>query len=213
LTACIKKNLHIILIIFLSLSTSQGQINLHLQMQKPILVSEFSKQLNSWNWSGRFRWRNSVDSLWHWQFAQTYRSNLLSPAAGANKWKDETNLNACFYYGKPSLLSGIYTRNWIQSDKQIASDNQFASHVMGLFTRWQKDEISLSPYSGYQHSKNRNKVEWGWDVGLRGRIIRLQLGNYTNDIMAQTDYDIYKNLRNYESIVNKYFDIREIKVK
>lgn len=199
MTIRIYKKLLITLLTSLYLNCALGQIILHPQKQNPRLLSEFSKQLNSWNWSGQFQWRSGADSLWNWQIAQSYRSNLLNYAAGANKWKDETSLNAYFYLGKKDLLGGIYTRNWIQSDKQVSKDNRFASHVLGLFTKWNWQKLSFSPYSGYQFSRNRSKVDWGWDVGLNSKLKKYKIGDYTAALEAQADYDLYDKRQNFEN--------------
>ena len=176
-----------------------GQINLPAQRKNPALNSEFSKQTNTWNWSGFFRWSDNRRSAWHWQVNGHYRSNLLVPALGPDQWKDETNFTGYFYYGPSVWLVGIYSKSWLQSDKQISADNRFANHALGMFGRWQWKTLNLTPYVGYQNARNRNKVDWGWDVGLKSHLRRFEIGDYRTDLLAQSDYDFYDQRRNYEN--------------
>lgn len=186
-------------VFMLSFGFVHGQIILQDSLQKPLLISDFSKQLSTWTWNGQFQWRGSSDSLWRWQAVQHYRSNLLTNARSVNKWKDEVNFSAYFYFGKAQWLSGIYTKSWLQNDRQIAKDNKFANHKMGLFTKLIWKNLSISPYSGYQYARNRDKVDWGWDVGLNGKIKNYKLGDYSAGLEAQTDYDFYEQRQNYEN--------------
>ena len=161
--------------------------------------SEFQKQQTTWNWIFQFDLNSSPASLWLWNVSERFRSNLLVPNSISKLWKDEHKFRAAFYRNLVPLKIGLYADSWIQNDEQVSLKNRYANHVLGLTANYQKNQFLLVPFLGYQQLQTRSKIEWGWDVGLRGRITRLQLGNYTNDIMAQTDYDIYKNLRNYEN--------------
>ncbi len=199
LTASKMNHLHVYFLIVFSFCLLQGQIVLKKNDRKPILISEFSKQTNSWNWTESFDWINTQNSLWHWQVSDVYRTNLLIPSVGPDKWKDETNFSGYFYYGPASWYTGIYSRNWIQSDEQFSANNQFASHAMGMFSRINSQNLTISPYAGYQYSKNRTKTDWGWDLGLAAKINSYKLGDYSTSIEAQSNYDFYDERQNYEN--------------
>jgi len=165
----------------------------------PFFSSEFQKQQTTWNWFFQFDMRNPAASLWQWNVSEHFRSNLIIPNSVSKLWKDEHKFHGTFYRNLAPFKMGFYADSWIQNDEQVSLKNKYANHGLGLTASFQKNQFFLVPFLGYQQLQTRSKTEWGWDVGLRGRIIRLQLGNYTNDIMAQTDYDIYKNLRNYDN--------------
>ncbi len=55
------------------------------------------------------------------------------------------------------------------------------------------------PHLGYQKSRNRQKIDWGWNVGLRGEMKRYNLGDYQADLRAESEYDFYDKRQNYEN--------------
>jgi len=200
LTALKLNHLHTcIFVLLVTACLTQGQINLKTYNRGPVLNSEFSKQTNSWNWSGNFEWINTRDSSWHWQLSELYRTNLLIPSIGPDKWKDESNFTGYFYYGPSSWYSGIYSKNWVQNDEQFSANNQFASHALGMFTKINHKNYSAAPYAGYQYSKNRTKTDWGWDAGLAADVKNFKLGDYSTSIEAQSNYDFYDERQNYEN--------------
>ncbi len=189
----------VLIIMVLHYSLPAQQLNTSTVTLPPFFSSEFQKQQTTWNWSFQFELSNSPASLWEWNIREQFRSNLLVPNTFSKLWKDEHKFRGTFYRNLSPLKMGLYADSWIQNDEQVSLKNKYANHVLGLTARYKKNQFLLIPFLGYQQLQTRNKTEWGWDVGLRTRITRFQLGNYTNDIVAQTDYDFYKNLRNYDN--------------
>ncbi|HGY56298.1 MAG TPA: hypothetical protein ENK44_11375 [Caldithrix abyssi] len=166
---------------------------------QPYFNSEFQKQQSTWNWYFQFELNNRPGSVWEWNVREQFRSNLLVPNALSKLWKDEHNFRGTFYRNIAAVKLGLYADSWLQNDEQVSTKNTYANHALGLTARYGTPGFSLDPYIGYQQLQTRSKTEWGWDVGLRGRISRFELGNYTSDIEAHSDYDFYRNLRNYEN--------------
>lgn len=175
------------------------QLNTQTVPLSPFFSSEFQKQQTTWNWLFQFELSNSPASLWEWNVHERFRSNLLVPNTVNKLWKDEHKFRGTFFRNLTVIKMGLYTDSWIQNDEQVSSKNKYANHALGVTARYQNNKVLLVPYLGYQQLQTRSKTEWGWDVGLRGRVTQFQLGNYMNDIVLQTNYDFYKNLRNYDN--------------
>ncbi len=144
-----------------------------------------------------------------WSVRERFQSNLLIPAEGDKKWKDEHRLRGLVYWNLKPFLTGIYFNSWFQSDKQVSANNQFANHAMGLFA--QKNIFTyfrISPYLGYQYARNRRHVDWGWDTGMSLKVNRYRFANYTANINAATNLDLYPTRRNKEYDVVSYFATR-----
>ncbi len=131
---------------------------------------------------------------------------MLIPAEGRKKWKDEHLLHGLFYWNFNPATTGLYFNSWFQSDKQVSANNQFANHALGLFL--QKtilNRLRLSPYAGYQYARNRRHVDWGWDTGMSLKLNRYQFSDYSTDLNAASNFDIYPTRRNKEYDVVSHF--------
>ena len=77
----------------------------------------------------------------------------------------------------------------------------FANHIIGIKTNYSpKDNLTISPYMGYQHDEKvtpiRTYDDLGWDVGLVGEYNNFVLDNYIGSFGTEVDYDIYPNRQN-----------------
>ncbi|MBD3224907.1 MAG: hypothetical protein GF313_09265 [Caldithrix sp.] len=172
----------------------------------PLFRLNFQKQSTTWNWLGRFSHQNhESSSAWYWQVNETFESNLLIPSVGKKQWKDENHFRARFLIKHGDWRSGIYTRSWLQSDRQVSLDNRFGNHAIGLKSQLDPNQhFTFTPYMGYQQSRNRKITDWGWDVGIDGETRNLRLGQYRTDINAKSEYDFYDKRQNFQN----QFDIR-----
>ncbi|NOX88394.1 MAG: hypothetical protein GXO77_05150 [Calditrichaeota bacterium] len=153
--------------------------------------------------------KNQAFTRFNWYVKERFQSNLLIPAEGNKKWKDEHLLDGLIYLNYNSFKTGLYFNSWYQSDMQVSLNNQFGNHRMGLFTQNKVGKyLTLSPYLGYQYSKNRTHVDWGWDTGMQLKINRFKLSNYTTNLNFATNYDIYPARRNIEYDLTTHFSTR-----
>ncbi len=204
-----KRTIFVLFIVFLTVPL-QAQIpeTDHLRF-RPQLNTDFYKQINTYNWLGTFTIRNSKPARFNYFVRDRFQSNLLIPAEGNKKWKDEHTLDGLLYWNHWQQKMGLYFYSWYQSDKQVSLSNQFGNHRLGLF--WQKrffNQLELAPYLGYQNAKNRSHVDWGWDTGARLHLDRYHFNNYTADLRASTNLDFYPQRQNKEYDVNSYFTSR-----
>ncbi len=172
-------------------------------------MTDFYKQSTTWNWLGVFAMKSKADSGMSWSFRERFQSNLLIPAEGRKKWKDEHLLHGLFYFNWNPTVGGLYFNSWFQSDKQISANNQFANHAMGLFL--QKTvfkHFRISPYLGYQYARNRRHIDWGWDTGMSLKLNRYRFSNYSTDLNAATNFDVYPTRRNKEYDLVSHFSTR-----
>lgn len=194
-----------ILLLILSTNIVSGQINLvYPSSPNAVLHTNFYKQVTTWNWFGHFDMANTINNSWHWQVMETFQSNLLTPSKGKKQWKDEHNFKGYFHRQAGYFLLGLYSKSWLQSDKQVSANNQFANHAIGAFTVFNhKNRLRLTPYLGYQQSKNRTRIDWGWDAGLKGGVNNLHLGDYRTNFDIESNYDLYDKRQNF----NNKFDV------
>ncbi len=173
------------------------------------LQTNFYKQINTYNWIGNFIYRSKLNNTFNLFVRDQFQSNLLIPAEGRKKWKDEHTLDGLLYWGKNNLNTGLYFYSWYQSDKQVSLNNQFGNHKMGLFmenTFFKK--LTIAPYLGYQNAKNRSYIDWGWDTGARIHLDRYHFNAYTFDLTANSNLDFYPHRQNKEYAFNSYFTSR-----
>ena len=164
--------------------------------------TDFYKQLTTWDWQGQMDIASIRDSAWNWQFSELFQSNLLIPALGSKKWKDEHQFRGSVYYKQPDFDYGLYANSWYQSDEQGSGNNEFGNQAIGLFSSYKyKNLATLTPYTGYQQSKNRNIVDWGWDVGLKGGITNFRLGDYRTTTELESNYDFYDKRQNFDNTI------------
>lgn len=131
-----KRTIFVLFIVFLTVPL-QAQIpeTDHLRF-RPQLNTDFYKQINTYNWLGTFTIRNSKPARFNYFVRDRFQSNLLIPAEGNKKWKDEHTLDGLLYWNHWQQKMGLYFYSWYQSDKQVSLSNQFGNHRLGLF--WQK---------------------------------------------------------------------------
>lgn|GEM_PF-1711880 len=160
---------------------------------------DFYKRLTTWEWLGRLRLASQPGSSWNWFVREQFQSNLLIPAQGSKKWKDDHDLKGTFFRRRGNLDYGLYTSSWFQSDKQGSADNQFGNQILGMFGTYRNDPvIRFTPYAGYQQSKNRNLIDWGWDAGFKGEINQYKIGDYQSTAKLESNFDLYDQRKNFD---------------
>jgi len=189
-----------IFIIFTSISLNAQITPVPIGPFKPIIITEFSKLSNTWDWMTRFQLAKGDNAQWLWQVNETFHSNLLVPIVGSKAWRDEHFMDGVFYRQLKNIALGMYLKSWYQSDKQVSADNQFGNHILGLSGSYKKDnQIYLTPFVGYQQSKNRTLVDWGWDTGLSGKFRNLKMDIYNANIDFLTSYDFFETRQNHDN--------------
>ena len=167
------------------------------------MENRFEKQTTAWFWQTRFILQNSYQPGWNWHISENISSNLLIPSQNQKLWKDEHRLNADFFYKFNTFNSGMYLNSWLQNDEQVSAKNQFANHSLGLFSSFNyTDKINIIPYLGFQQLQTRVKLDYGWDVGMQLNARNIQLDNYRFNIRAESNYDFYDILQNYDNRIN-----------
>ena len=157
----------------------------------------FSKQNITWDWRGRYYYADETRDGIRFRIRDNFTSNLIKSGEGRQPWRDEHKLKAFFYqpFGKSAL--GLYADSWFLSDQQSRGTSRYSNHALGA--RWEygnKKEYLLAPYAGYQRSEYLSRIEWGWDVGLRGNVNNYRLGDYRADVNIESNYDFYQQRRN-----------------
>jgi len=194
---------HIVFILTVIISSARVNAQIYQVSQGPFqprIGIEFSKLSNSWDWMTRMQLSKGDNNNWLWQVNETFHSNLLIPVVGHKAWRDENFMDGVVYRQFNNFSGGAYFKSWYQSDKQVSADNQFGSHVLGLSATYQKDKrVNLTPFLGYQQSKNRTLIDWGWDMGMRGNFQNLKMDIYTANIDFLTSYDIFEERQNHDN--------------
>ena len=130
-------------------------------------------------------------------------SNLLIPGILQRKWRDENKFNSFIFFKQARNYYGIYLRSWMLTDKQTALVSRYHNHAAGLRTALQlSDQFVVKPYAGYQYSKNKSFIDWGYDLGIEGAINRINLGDYRTNLFLSTDYDLFPERENSANQVN-----------
>jgi hypothetical protein len=166
----------------------------------PRISTNFSKLSNSWDWMTQLQ-MSKADGGWvQWQINESFHSNLLIPVVGNKAWRDEHNFSGIFYHRFQQISLGMYAKSWYQSDKQVSADNQFGNHVLGISGSYQNgNKIHITPFVGYQQSKNRMLSEWGWDTGIIGNLEDIKMDIYNIDLSFLTSYDFFKSRQNHDN--------------
>ena len=195
-----KQSKTIFLLFFLFLSSLLHGQTYYPKNDSSYYHNHFYKQLTSWNWQGELNVYSGQRESWNWHLHEHYQSNLLIPAQGKKQWKDENTTRGLLFFNNSFWDYGFYLRSWYQNDEQSTTDNEFGNQILGLFTtfRYEKD-ISITPYAGMQHSKNRKYIDWGWDVGLKGKVKSYKLGDYNMSAQFDSDFDIYDKRQNFDN--------------
>ncbi len=130
-------------------------------------------------------------------------SNLLIPGILQRKWRDENKFKSFIFFKQARNYYGIYLRSWSLTDKQTTLVSRYHNHAAGLRTVLQlSDQFVIKPYAGYQYSKNKSFIDWGYDLGIEGAINRINLGDYRTNLFLSTDYDLFPERENSANQVN-----------
>ncbi len=164
-----------------------------------ILNNDFLKQNTSWIWQQRYAGQGQSATGWQWHYRDQFRSQVFDGFGAEKTWKDENRFSAVLEKIRSPLYSlGMYARQWIQADRQPSVSNTFANYAAGARARFTpRPEISITPYVGYQNSRNNKLLEWGWDTGLELNVADYRLGNYTTRLRGKADYDFYDTRRSF----------------
>jgi len=180
-------------------SNLYGQFN-YTEHDTNYYQSIFYKQLTTWNWQGNLNLSSIKNNDWSWHVNEQYNTSLLIPAEGKRQWKDENAAGGLLFYNNPVWDYGFYLRSWYQNDELSSSDNEFGNQVMGLFSKYNYASIfTFAPYAGLQQSKNRKYVDWGLDIGLKGKVNRFKLGDYNLSTRIESDFDMYDKRQNFDN--------------
>ena len=195
-----KQSRILFLIISLSLSSLlYGQVY-YPKNDSSYYRNHFYKQLTSSNWQGELNIDSGQNKAWNWHLNEHYQSNLLITAQGTKQWKDENTIRGLVFYNNPIWDYGFYLRSWYQNDEQSSSDNIFGNQVLGLFATYGYNKnMAITPYAGMQHSKNRSYIDWGWDVGMKGKFKSYNLGDYNLSAQFDSNFDLYDKRQNYDN--------------
>jgi hypothetical protein len=122
---------------------------------------------------------------------------LLVPGNLQRKWRDENRFNSFLFFRSSQNYYGIYLNSWSLIDKQTALVNRYDTHAAGIRSVLQlANYITVRPYAGYQYSKNKAFVDWGYDLGIDGKFNRLNLGDYRTNFYLSTEYDLFPQREN-----------------
>ncbi len=158
----------------------------------------FSKGNNSWDWKGNFYYGNNKSDNFRYQIKDDFSTNLLIPSKNRKNWRDENEFDGFFYKDLSHFQTGIYSKSWILTDQQSFTTNQFSNHSIGIKSKYSSPltKLIITPYAGYQRAENRSRIDWGWDLGLRGDLYDFELDDYRGDLSLNLDYDFYRNRQN-----------------
>ncbi len=132
-------------------------------------------------------------------------SNLLIPGILQRKWRDENKFNSFIFFKQARSYYGVYLRSWSETNKQTRFVSRNHIHAAGLRTVLQlSDQFVVKPYAGYQYSKKKSYIDWGYDLGIDGAINRINLGDYRTDLFLSAEYDLFPERENSAN----QFDIR-----
>ena len=170
------------------------------QNDSDFIQFNFYKQLTTWNWQSELNYFSGDSNSWKYGVHEQVQSNLLIPARGKRQWKDENTAIGQLYMNHFNFNYGFYMRSWYQNDEQSSSSNEFGNQVLGIFSNYQyKNNFLIIPYAGVQQSKNRKYIDWGMDVGLKGKVKNYRLGEYNMSTDLESDFDIYDKRQNFEN--------------
>ncbi len=137
------------------------------------------------------------------QLEDRFTSNLLIPGFLQRNWRDENKFNSYIFYKNSQNYYGIYLNSWSLIDKQTVLVSRYHNHAAGLKTVLQiADFVKVRPYAGYQYSRNRTYIDWGYDLGVDGKFDRINLGDYRTDLYLSTEYDLFPERENSANQIN-----------
>ena len=132
-----------------------------------------------------------------------FSSNLLIPCISQRKWRDENHFNGFLFYKNSENYYGVYLRSWSLIDKQTSLVSQYLTHATGLRSDlYLANNVMVRPYAGYQYSKNRTYIDWGYDLGIDGTFNRINMGDYRTDLFISTEFDLFPERENSANQVN-----------
>jgi len=165
----------------------------------------FMKQNITWDWRGILTYNQESDNGPGIRLDERFISNLLIPGAFQRKWRDENNFKSFIFYKQSRNYYGIYLKSWSLTNKQTRLVSKYLNHSAGLRSVLEiNDQVVVTPYAGYQYSKNLSYIDWGYDLGIDGAINRINLGDYKTDLFLSADYDLFPERENSAN----QFDIR-----
>lgn len=184
-----------ILLISISSNLRASDIDSSQTTPPPYYTADFTKQNITYNWLSRFFYSDTSFTFWKWHVDDYFQRNLIIPGTDNKQWKDEHKLNARFLFTKPYFAPGLYINSWQQSDRKSGIRNQYSNHAMGIYFK----SPMITPYIGYQQSRNRSLTEWGWDTGVTGSLKDYRFNAYNTNLDILSNYDFYENRQNYEN--------------
>ena len=160
----------------------------------------FNKLDPTWDWKGKIAFAIDQANSLGLHLDNRYIFNLKRSTN--RKWLDQNNLTA-FVFRKSELdYFGIYVHSWYQVDDQTPLATRSANHVLGLKSIYHPNsDLTITPYLGYQKSENKTYVDWGWDLGINGKLKGFDLGDYRTSLFLNTDFDIFPRR---ENIANQF---------
>ena len=180
---------------FSSLKAKASETDSTQLVRSPYYTTDFTKQNITYNWLSRFFYSDTSFTFWRWQVEDYFQRNLIIPGVDNKQWKDEHKLTARFLFQKPYFAPGLYLNSWQKTDRKSSVQNEYSNHAMGIYL---KSPI-ITPYVGYQRSKNRALTEWGWDTGVTGSLKDYRFDAYNTNLDILSNYDFYENRQNFEN--------------
>jgi len=137
------------------------------------------------------------------QLEDRFTSNLLIPGFLQRNWRDENKFNSFIFYKNSQNYYGIYLNSWSLIDKQTVLVSRYHNHAAGLKSVLHiADFLKVKPYAGYQYSRNRTYIDWGYDLGIDGKFEKINLGDYRTDLYLSTEYDLFPERENSANQIN-----------
>ena len=157
----------------------------------------FTKHINTWYWTGGFDLYNKNSTGLNYYIRDRFSSNLQLPVSQEQEWRDENNLSAYFYKTSNNINYGLYSTSWLLSDQLTSSSSRYSNHKLGIKADYTYNtNYIINPYLGYQRSENKSLIDYGWNLGLTGKIYDYPLGDYKSDLTLESNYDLYEDRRN-----------------
>jgi hypothetical protein len=157
----------------------------------------FSKYINYWYWRGGIYLQSINSGGINFSINDRFSSNLLLPSSNEQEWRDENNLTMFFYKRSDHLNYGIFTKSWLLADQIPDARSYNGNHIIGFKSDCFFDKnIEVNPYLGYQRSENKSIIDYGWNIGLNGKVYHYLVGNYKGDLNIENNYDLYENRQN-----------------
>jgi len=157
----------------------------------------FIKQNITWDWRGKLIYNHESGTGPGLKLDDRFISNLLIPGILQRKWRDENNFSSFIFYKLSENYYGIYLKSWSLTDKQTTLVSRYENHIAGLRSVLHiTNQFVLQPYAGYQYSRNKSYVDWGYDLGVEGTVNNINLGDYGTNLFISTDYDLFPEREN-----------------